>query len=87
MAKVEIPSLMRGLTGGRRWVEVPGHTVKQVIEALEARYPGVEARLCDGDELASTIIVSVDGRISRRGLFQRVEEDGEVRFLPVIEGG
>jgi molybdopterin synthase sulfur carrier subunit len=87
MAKVEIPSLMRDLTEGRRWVEVPGRTVRAVIETLDERYPGVKERLCRGDELASTIIVSVDGHISHRGLFQRLSEDSEVRFLPVIEGG
>ncbi|MGC9349600.1 MAG: MoaD/ThiS family protein [Anaerolineae bacterium] len=87
MAKVEIPSLMRDLTQGQHRVEVPGRTVRQVIEALDERYPGVKGRLCRGDELSSTITVSVDGHISRRGLFQRVSEQSEVRFLPVIEGG
>ena len=87
MARVEIPSLMRDLTDGERWVEVPGGSVKQVIEVLDERYPGVKARLCHGNDLAPTITVSVDGRISRRGLFQTVGEESEVRFLPVIEGG
>ena len=37
MATVFIPSLLRDLTGGSDRVEVPGATVRQVVNALEAR--------------------------------------------------
>ncbi|MGC9520969.1 MAG: MoaD/ThiS family protein [Anaerolineae bacterium] len=87
MATVVVPSLMRDLTGGRAQVEVPGRTVRDLLEALERRYPGIEERLCEGDELASTIVVSVDGKLSRLGLFQPVGEKSVIRFLPAIEGG
>lgn len=87
MVKVTIPSLMRDLTGGEVEVSVPGRSVQQVIEALDAQYPGVKHRLCDGDQLAGTLVVSIDGRISRLGLFQPVKEESHIRFLPAIEGG
>jgi molybdopterin synthase sulfur carrier subunit len=87
MAIVIIPSLMRDLTGGAARVEAPGRTVRQVIDALDARYPGVRARLCEGAALAPTLAVAVDGGLSRRGLLQTVDEESEIRFLPVIEGG
>lgn len=87
MAIVIIPSLMRDLTDGAVRVEAPGRTVRAVIDALDARYPGVKARLCEGAALAPTLVVSVDGRLSRIGLLQTVEAESEVRFLPVIEGG
>jgi hypothetical protein len=32
-------------------------------------------------------MVVVNGRISRLGLLQPVEDDSEIRFLPAIEGG
>ncbi len=87
MATVVVPSLMRDLTEGRARVEVSGETVQDVLEALERRYPGIKERLCEGDELASTIAVSVDGKLSRLGLFQPVGAESVVRFLPAIEGG
>ena len=87
MAIVHIPSLMRDLTGGRVKVSVAGRTVAQVIDALDAAYPGVKARVSDGDRLADGVAVSVDGVIARLGLRAPVKADSVLRFLPVIEGG
>jgi len=87
MAIVVIPILMRDLTEGQARVAVSGRTVREVIASLDERYPGVEARLCEGDGLAGTLAVAINGKLSRRGLFQRVTESDEVRFVPAIEGG
>jgi molybdopterin synthase sulfur carrier subunit len=87
MATVVIPLLMRDLTQGKARVEVPGRTVRDVIAALDERYPGVRARLCEGDALAGTLAVVIDGKLSRRGLYQRVVDESEIRFVPAIEGG
>jgi sulfur-carrier protein len=87
MATVVVPYLMRDLTGGQVTVEAPGRTVRAVIDALNERYPGVRARLCDGDALAAVLTVAVDGKLSRLGLMQPVGEASEIRFLPAIEGG
>ncbi|HOU13903.1 MAG TPA: MoaD/ThiS family protein [Anaerolineae bacterium] len=87
MAIVHIPPLMRDLTGGRDKVSVPGKTVAQVIEALDAVYPGVKARVSDGDRLAPGSAVSVDGVIARLGLRAPAKAESVIRFLPVIEGG
>jgi len=78
---------MRDLTGGRDQVEVPGRTVREIIENLEAIYPGSQARLCDGDQLSPHVSVVVDGQISRLRLNQPVNEDSQVRFAPAIHGG
>jgi len=67
--------------------------VRAVVDALDAQHPGTKARLCRrtqgvrGDVLAPTLTVVVNGRISRLGLLQPVEDDDEIRFLPAIEGG
>lgn len=78
---------MRDLTGGQDKVSVPGKTVAQVIEALDAVYPGVKGRVADDDQLAAGVAVSVDGVIARLGLRAPVKADSVLRFLPVIEGG
>ena len=87
MPVVCIPALLRDLTGGVESVTVPGETVREVIDALEARYPGVKARLCDGDRLRPGIAVVVDGEVSRLRLRQRLSDTSEVHFLPAIGGG
>ena len=87
MAAVQIPSLMRDLTAGQAQVTVPGRTLRQVIEALEETYPGIEGRLCEAGRLKPEIMVSVDNRVARLGLAQPVNECSEIRFLPHVSGG
>jgi len=93
MATIVIPTLMRDVTRGQDRVRAPGRTVRAAVDALDAQYPGVRARLCRrtqgvrGDVLAPTLTVVLNGRISRLGLLQPIEDDSEIRFLPVIEGG
>ena len=87
MATVWIPSLLRSLTAGQAKVSAPGKSVGQVIEALEAVYPGLKDRLCQGDQLKPAIAVSVDGRITRLGLLEAVGEESEIHFLAAMAGG
>ncbi|MCB0169189.1 MAG: MoaD/ThiS family protein, partial [Anaerolineae bacterium] len=47
MATVRIPSPLRRYTNGQSKVESSGASVNEIIESLEAQYPGVKARLCD----------------------------------------
>jgi molybdopterin converting factor small subunit len=84
---VWIPSLLRDLTGGETTVQADGVTVRQVIESLEARFPGIKARLVDGDRLRPALTVSVDGEVTRYGLRAPVKESSEVHFLPAVSGG
>ena len=81
-----IPPLLRDLTGGKESVAVPGTTVAEVIESLEAQFPGIRPRLCHGDDLRAGISVAVDAEVSRRGLRQKVGENSEVHFLPAVAG-
>ncbi len=87
MPTVFVPPLMRTLTNGVEQVEVLGTSVRQVLEALEALYPGVKARLCLDDELRPGMAVAVDGHMSSLGLRQKVQPTSEVHFLPAIGGG
>jgi molybdopterin synthase sulfur carrier subunit len=87
MATVFVPSLMRDLTAGADRVEAAGRTVRQVIESLEASYPGMRARLLEADRLKPAIGVAVDGVVTRLGLRQPVEDASEVHFLPAVSGG
>ena len=88
MATVFIPSLLEGLTGGERSVAVPGRTLRQVIDALDARFPGMKARLLDEDgRFIPEIMAAIDGETNHLGLLQPVGEDAEIQFVPAIGGG
>jgi molybdopterin converting factor small subunit len=79
--------LLRSLTGGEKSAQVEGETVRQVIENLEKRYPGIQERLCDGDRLRPGIAVIVDGNTSSLKLRPRVNESSEIHFVISISGG
>jgi molybdopterin synthase sulfur carrier subunit len=87
MATVFIPALLRSLTGGRDTVTAPGATVGEIVTALEAAYPGMRARLCDGDRLRPGLAVAVDGQFAPLGLLHTVGPTSEVHFLPALSGG
>lgn len=87
MATVWIPSLLRDLTGGRETLSASGSTVRQLIDVLERDYPGIKARLCDGNQLRPGLSVAVDSAIARLGLAEPVKDNSEVHFLPAIGGG
>ncbi len=84
---VWIPAPYRDLTGGVERVSVRGDRVRSVVEALDEIYPGIQDRLCEGDQIRPTISVAVNGLISQRGLRERLTEPSEIHFLPAISGG
>lgn len=87
MPEIWIPALMRDLTAGEAVVNVPGETIRQVIESLDQRFPGIRDRLCDEGGLRPNITVMVNGEVSHRRLRQPLSDDSEVHFLPAISGG
>jgi molybdopterin synthase sulfur carrier subunit len=87
MATVWIPSLMRGLTGGLAEVRADGATVREVIDDLERRYPGLKSRLVGEDRLKPNIALVVDGVTSKQGLRHALMASSEVHFVPAISGG
>ena len=82
-----IPSLMRGLTGGLAEVRASGATVRDAIDDLETRYPGIKTRLTGDDRLKPNIALVVDGISSKQGLRHPLTEASEVHFVPAISGG
>ncbi len=87
MARVFIPAQWRDLSGGTADVQLEGATVAQIIDALDARFPGMAARARDEDGIAAGLAVSIDDVITSRGLRAKVAADSEVHFLPAIGGG
>lgn len=84
---VWIPALHRDLTDGMETVQVGGDSVGAVIAALEARFPGIEARLCEDGRMRPYIAVSVNSEISQRGVRERLSAPSEIHFIPALSGG
>ncbi len=87
---VIIPTPLRKFTNETELVEVEGATVGEVFNQLEARYPGIQARLCEENgELRRFINVYVDGEDIRflDRLQTRVSERAEISIVPAIAGG
>ena len=87
MNSVWIPTQMQVLTNGEAVVEVNGENIRQVIKELDERYPGIADFLIDNKTMKPGIAVAINGEISNLGLYEVVESDSEIHFVPAIEGG
>jgi sulfur-carrier protein len=82
MARVLLTASFASLyAGGQTEHEVPGQTVRHLVRALDARYPGL------GAALESGVAVAIDGEIYQNAFLEPVGPDSEVCFMPPIEGG
>ena len=68
MPKVKIPAPLRRLTSQQAEVDVEAATIKELIGALEKKFPGIKKRLCDDN-----------GKI--RKFLDIYVEDEDIRFL------
>jgi molybdopterin synthase sulfur carrier subunit len=80
---------MQTFTGGKERVQVPGNTVRQLVNNLDEEFPGIKTVLYDEEEdnIMPGIAVIIDGETSQLGILERVNEDSEVHFLPALGGG
>ena len=74
-------SLSRQYTGGETEFEVEAARVRDVLRALEERFPGIRAHL--EEETA----VSIDGMIYDDAYLQDVTGSREVFFIPKLDAG
>lgn len=86
MANVAIPAPLRQLTGGATSVTVPGETLGEVVERLDALHPGIAARLVQNGKIRG-FAVFVDDQLPTTGLRTKLGPDSEVYFAPAIAGG
>ena len=80
------PPLLRLFPGAGRRLELTAASVAELVDALEARWPGMRDRLCDpSPRLRRQINVFVDGR--KVDLATPLADGAEVVILLAIVGG
>jgi molybdopterin converting factor small subunit len=89
VTRVRIPPTLRPEVGGERQVEAEGDTVREVLDDLMDRFPGLREQLVEEDELAPFVNVYVEGEDVRtlEGLETPVREGSTVILLPAMAGG
>jgi molybdopterin converting factor small subunit len=89
MTTIRIPPTLRTETGGERQVPAEGGTVRELLDDLTARFPGLRTQLVEDGDLAPFVNVYVQGEDVRTldGLDTPVESGSTVILLPAMAGG
>jgi sulfur-carrier protein len=89
MTTIRIPPTLRTETGGERQVPAAGDTVRELLDDLISRFPGLRSQLVEDEELAPFVNVYVEGEDVRMlgGLDTPVERGSTVILLPAMAGG
>ena len=89
MKIVRIPPALRGETGGEREVHAAGGTVRELLDDLITRFPGLGTQLVENDDIAPFVNVYVEGEDVRTldGLETEVHDGNTVILLPAMAGG
>jgi molybdopterin synthase sulfur carrier subunit len=86
---VRIPPTLRAEVGGERQVAATGDTVREILDDLIERFPGLRAQLVEDDDIAPFVNVYVEGEDVRTldGLETAVKDGATVILLPAMAGG
>jgi molybdopterin converting factor small subunit len=90
MPSVRIPPTLRTETGGERQVAASGDTVRELLDDLMGRFPGLRRQLVEDEEIAPFVNVYVEGedvRTLETGFDTPVGEGATVILLPAMAGG
>ena len=87
---VRIPTPLRRLTQNQPEVEAEGDTVKNLIENLEANYPGLKERICDeSGNVRRFVNIYLNDEDIRflDGSATAVKDGDDISIIPAIAGG
>jgi len=89
MSKVRIPPTLREQAGGQRELAAEGGTVRELLEDLMGRFPGLRSQLVEDGDIAPFVNVYVEGEDVRtlEGLETEVAPGSTVILLPAMAGG
>jgi MoaD family protein len=88
--EVRIPTILRSYTGGQKAVEGAGDTVAELLADLDAKFPGLRARLITAEGgLHRFVNVYVNDEDVRflGSLDAKLNDGDSVTILPAVAGG
>ncbi len=89
MPEVQIPPRYRGPTNGQSQIAVDGHTVRECIEAVEARHPGFLELVFDTQgnvRLFARVFLNGD-ELDREATDAPVDSGDRIEILAAVAGG
>ncbi len=87
---VRIPTPLRRMTNGEAKVEMDSSNLGELVEKLDAAYPGFKDRLVDENgELRYFVNLYLNGEDVRflQGLETSVNSGDEISIVPAVAGG
>lgn len=87
---VRIPTPLRRLTQNQPEIEAEGDTIENLIENLEANYPGIKERICDeSGNIRRFVNIYLNDEDIRflDGNATPVKDGDEISIIPAIAGG
>ncbi len=90
MPTIRIPTPLRKLTGDQELVQVAGGTIAEILDALEAAFPGIGERICDEQGQVRRFVNIFVNDEDIRFLQEKstpVQETDEISIVPAIAGG
>lgn len=88
--KVLLPTVLQRLTNNQVEVEAEGSTIREVVDDLERRFPGIKERLCDESGRLRRFVNVYLNNEDIRHLNQEatpVSDGDEISVVPAIAGG
>ncbi|QLQ09662.1 MAG: MoaD/ThiS family protein [Nocardioidaceae bacterium] len=87
---VRIPTILRTYTGGESEVSAEGATLAEVLDALDATYAGIKARILDEDGALRRFVNVYIGNEDVRfldGLATATPDGTQISVIPAVAGG
>ena len=87
---VRIPTILRAYTQDQSQVTADGSTLREVIDSLEANFPGIKARVVDDQgalrRFVNIYVAEEDVRFAQ-GLDTPTPDGAQVSIIPAVAGG
>jgi len=88
--QIKIPASLRKFVANQDTVAVDGVDVRQALDALESKHPGIKSKLCDDTgNVRRFINIYANSEDIRflENLETRLAEGAELQIVPAIAGG
>jgi sulfur-carrier protein len=89
-ASVRVPTILRTFTSGTGEVTAEGSTLRQVLDNLEASFPGIRDRIIDEQGALRRFVNVYVGDDDVRfigGLDAAISDGARISIIPAVAGG